>query len=76
MMLFQVAGIYALTSRQNPDDRREALRLLSLALSKGFGYDLVESDPDLGPLHRDPRFRRIAEAVRALRAGMAAQPAP
>jgi tetratricopeptide (TPR) repeat protein len=68
MLLFQVAGIYALTSRQNPEDRQEAFRLLSLALKKGFGYDLVESDPDLGPLHRDPRFRRIAEAVQALRA--------
>src|SRR5207302_698991 len=37
--LYQAAGIYALTSQQQPDDRREAFRLLAAALRQGFGAD-------------------------------------
>src|SRR5205823_1755058 len=35
--LYQVAGIYALTSRQEPGDRLKALELLWKALRTGFG---------------------------------------
>ena len=50
--LYQVAGIYALTSRQEPDDQKEALRLLASALKKGFGFEYLEIDrgrPRPGP---------------------------
>jgi len=66
--LYQVAGIYALTSRQEADDQREALRLLSTALKKGFGFDYLEIDRDLDPLRECPTFRRVIEASRAIRA--------
>jgi serine/threonine protein kinase/Tfp pilus assembly protein PilF len=65
--LYQIAGIYALTSRQQEDDRREAFALLTAALRRGFGYDLVGTDPDLDPIRGDPRFRQLLEAARALR---------
>lgn len=65
--LYQVAGIYALTSKQEPDDQREALRLLSAALKKGFGFDYLEIDRDLDPLRISPTFRRVIEAARAMR---------
>jgi serine/threonine protein kinase/predicted Zn-dependent protease len=65
-IVYQVAGIYSLTSRQHPDDRREAFRLLSAALSKGFGFDLLERDADLDPVRNRPEFRQIVEAARAL----------
>jgi serine/threonine protein kinase/tetratricopeptide (TPR) repeat protein len=65
-MLYQIAGIYSLTSQQEPDDRREALRLLGGALSKGFGVDLLNNDKDLDPIRNQPEFRRVVEAARAL----------
>jgi serine/threonine protein kinase/lipoprotein NlpI len=67
--IYQVAGIYALTSRGHTDDRREALRLLASALRQGFGLELLDGDHDLDPIRDLPEFRRIVEAARALRAG-------
>jgi serine/threonine protein kinase/Flp pilus assembly protein TadD len=65
--LYQVAGIYALTSRQQADDRGDAFPLLTAALRQGFGYDLIGTDPDLDPIRDDARFRQLLEAARALR---------
>jgi tetratricopeptide (TPR) repeat protein len=64
---YQMAGVYALTSVQQPDDRREALRLLASALHRGFGADLLERDDDLKPLRGDPEFRRLVRESRAPR---------
>jgi tetratricopeptide (TPR) repeat protein len=61
---YQVAGIYALTSRQHPADRTEAFRLLKVAFQQGFGLDLVDQDPDLEPVRSDPEFRQLVEAAR------------
>jgi serine/threonine protein kinase/Tfp pilus assembly protein PilF len=60
---YQVACIYALTSRQESADRFLALQHLSFALNAGYGLDLLESDPDLDPLRTDPEFRRLGEAA-------------
>jgi tetratricopeptide (TPR) repeat protein len=67
--LYQVAGIYALTSRREPTDREEAVRLLTKALRSGFGFDLVAIDTDLDPIRADPEFRRLAEAARSVNGG-------
>jgi tetratricopeptide (TPR) repeat protein len=64
--LYQAGCIYALTSRQEPEDRTRALHLLSSALRKGYGLDLVDTDHDLDPLRDLPEFRRLIAAVRAL----------
>jgi tetratricopeptide (TPR) repeat protein len=65
--LYQVAGIYALTSKQHPEDRDEALFLLSTALRKGYGRDLVGIDTDLDPIRGHPDFRSLV--ARLLAAG-------
>jgi eukaryotic-like serine/threonine-protein kinase len=65
---YQVAGIYALTSRQEPADRREAFRLLGTALSQGAGLDLIENDRDLDAIRDRPEFRELVEAARLRRA--------
>jgi serine/threonine protein kinase/tetratricopeptide (TPR) repeat protein len=66
LILYQLAGAYAQTSRQHPEDVQEALRLLSQALRQGFGLDLLEQDHDLDPIRDNGEFRRVVEAARAL----------
>jgi serine/threonine protein kinase/Tfp pilus assembly protein PilF len=63
---YQAGCIYALTSKQNADDRLLALPLLAAALRAGFGLEFVERDSDLEPLRHLPEFRRMVAAVRAL----------
>jgi tetratricopeptide (TPR) repeat protein len=65
--LYEVACIYALTARQDPDDRLEAFRLLAAALRSGFGHDLIERDDDLAALRPYAEFRRLVDGARALR---------
>ncbi|MFL5342885.1 MAG: TPR end-of-group domain-containing protein, partial [Gemmataceae bacterium] len=62
--LYQVACIYALTSRQQSDDRLQVIRLLAPALRQGFGVDIVDSDPDLEPVRQLPEFQRIVAAAK------------
>jgi hypothetical protein len=62
---YQVGGIYALTSRENPADRAKAFRLLRIAFEQGFGLDLVDQDPELVPIRSLPEFREIVEAAKA-----------
>lgn len=76
MTLYQVAGIYALTSRLDADDpttrdgsthdRQRALALLRQALQQGYGYDLLARDPDLDPLRDWNEFQRLAQAAAAV----------
>jgi serine/threonine protein kinase/tetratricopeptide (TPR) repeat protein len=65
-MQYQVAGIYALTSKQHAEDRREALRLLASAFRGEFGLQYVDEDHDLDPLREDASFQRIVAAARVL----------
>jgi tetratricopeptide (TPR) repeat protein len=67
LTFYQLAGIYALTSKTNPDDRKQAFRLLSVALQKGCGFDLLETDRDLDPIRKCPEFTRLVDAARAIR---------
>jgi serine/threonine protein kinase/Tfp pilus assembly protein PilF len=65
---YQVACIYALAGKQNPDDCLQALPLLSAALRAGFGLDFVDRDTDLDALRTLPEFQRIVAAARTLHA--------
>ena len=65
--IYQVAGIYALTSRQEPADRREAFHLLESTLNRGFGLNLIEQDRDLDAIRDQPEFRQLVEAARVRR---------
>jgi serine/threonine protein kinase/Tfp pilus assembly protein PilF len=74
---YQASNIYALTSRQNPDDKFQAFPLLSIALRGGFGLDLIDTDTDLDPIRTHPDFLRLRNAARDLKAATqrAADPA-
>jgi serine/threonine protein kinase/Flp pilus assembly protein TadD len=65
-VLYQTAGVYALTSAKDPADRGESFRLLRAALRQGYGFDLLEIDPDLRPIRGHPEYRRLLEAAREL----------
>ncbi len=67
--LYQVACVYALTSKQRAEDRLRAFELLASALRKGYGLDLIDQDTDLDPIRDTPEFRRLADGARALRGG-------
>lgn len=62
--VYQLAGVYAMTSTTHPDDKREAFRLLASALRKGFGFDLLDQDRELDPLRSDPEFSEVIESAR------------
>ena len=67
--LYQVACIYALTSAEHPEDRREALQLLSAALRGGFGLDIVDTDTDFDSLRTLPEFKQAVAAAKVLQSG-------
>ena len=64
--LFQAGAIYALLTKHDPACKTEALRLLTVALRNGFGYEHLETDKDLALLHGLPEFQKIVEAVRSI----------
>ncbi len=68
LTLYQVANVYALTSRQVRADRRRALPLLAAALQKGFGLDVVDQDPDFAPLRQDRDFRDLVDRAKGVQA--------
>jgi len=68
MTVYQAACVHALTSRQRPDDAREAFRLLTRAVRLGVGDQLLRTDPDLEPLRKHPDFLGVLDLAAKLRA--------
>lgn len=67
MLRYQVAGVYA-RSTDRAGHLEEALRLLCSAIRQnGSLADLLRNDPDLKPIADRPEFRKILDAVAALR---------
>ncbi len=64
--LYQVACIYALTSKTEKTDRNKAFELLWNALRTGFGLDLVDGDSDLNTIRKEPEFQRIVADAKKL----------
>ena len=66
---FQMAGIYALLSRNDPSgkEKAEALRLLGKAVRGGFSNTSIwEKDADLNPIRRDPGFLELDAMIHKL----------
>ena len=61
---YQVAGIYATTSKTHPEDRTEAYRLLASALRAGYGFDLIETDQELEAIRNQPEFAALIDSAR------------
>jgi serine/threonine protein kinase/tetratricopeptide (TPR) repeat protein len=65
--LYMVAGIYSVTSNQAPQDRDEALFLLSAAVNKGYGRETMGTDRNLEAIRWHPDFRRLMNDAKAKR---------
>jgi serine/threonine protein kinase/tetratricopeptide (TPR) repeat protein len=64
LTVYQAACVSALTSKQEPADRAEALRLLAEAFRKdGSLLAVALQDPDLDPLRDQPGFRDLLQAL-------------
>jgi hypothetical protein len=65
---YKVACVYALTARECPEDRAEALRHLAAALRKGYDrFDVIARDKDLDALRQGPELGRLLRAAQDLR---------
>ena len=65
--VYQVAGIYATTSKTDPTDRKEAYSLLDTALRAGYGFEHLKTDPELDAVRTDPEFQNVVDRARAYR---------
>ncbi|MFO0957414.1 MAG: protein kinase [Isosphaeraceae bacterium] len=64
--LYRAACIYALTSRESPEDQREALRWLAAAVIKDPKWlGVVPIDDDMAPIREAPEFRNLVGSLRA-----------
>ena len=61
LVTYMAGGVYARTG-----DAGEALRLLASALTRGYGYNNLATDPELDPIRERPDFARLVDAVRTL----------
>lgn len=64
---YQVAAMYALTSKKNPADVLSAVANLAAALRRDYGLDLADTDKDLDPIRKTNEFQRVLESARTLR---------
>ncbi|HEX4611211.1 MAG TPA: tetratricopeptide repeat protein, partial [Urbifossiella sp.] len=69
IVVYQVAGVYALMSAHDPAHKAKAMDLLTAALRAGFGYDQLDGDKDLDPIRAAPEFRRVADAATVIKVG-------
>jgi serine/threonine protein kinase/tetratricopeptide (TPR) repeat protein len=61
LVTYMAAGVYARTG-----DVPEALRLLASALTRGFGFADLATDPELDPIRGRPEFTRLVDAVHTM----------
>jgi serine/threonine protein kinase/tetratricopeptide (TPR) repeat protein len=67
LTVYQVAGIYAQTSKKEPADQKEALRLLAEAFRREPSLlKLVATDPDLEPVKSNSSIIQLLAAARVL----------
>ena len=66
---YQVACVYALLSKKNPDDARTALNHLRVALREQYSdFAGIEKDADLADIRDTKEFRAIIDSAKELRA--------
>ena len=67
---YRIACVYSLASETTPANSRMAVGLLTRSLEKGFGWERLRVDPDLGPIRKLDQYReliRISESLKKMR---------
>ncbi len=64
---YQLACAHAWLISHRPASQDDAIRCLATAIMNGYGRELIQSDKDLDPLRRDPRFQALTEVSRLQR---------
>lgn len=66
--LYRAAGVYALTSREQPADRDRAFECLALSIRQNPAIALkyLPIDPDLEPLQIDPRMAELRSSLNTI----------
>jgi eukaryotic-like serine/threonine-protein kinase len=72
--LYQVANVYALTSKQQPSDLDAVMPFLSSALIGGFGLDVIDQDVDMEPARKLSGFQIAIDLVRKMNASLTLEP--
>jgi eukaryotic-like serine/threonine-protein kinase len=63
---YQLAGVFAHASQSDPVHLDKAIELLKASLTQGYGFDLIQSDPDLAAVRDTPKMRELLRAVREM----------
>ncbi|RPI89942.1 MAG: tetratricopeptide repeat protein, partial [Planctomycetaceae bacterium] len=63
-IVYQLACVYALGCKTRPELSRPALRRLAEALRRGYGAELLDSDPDLAEVRGLSAFQSLRSAAR------------
>lgn len=58
-ILYQLAGVFAQTSRMQPADADRAIELLTTALQNNWGHQYIRTDADLNPIRNLPAFKNL-----------------
>ncbi len=72
---FRAAGVFALTSRQEPSDSRIAIDLLRKATFKDprLVWSRILTDSDLSPLHKMEDYKQLIKTLKQLSDGSRAK---
>jgi tetratricopeptide (TPR) repeat protein len=66
-VIYRRACVYAITSKTQEQDRKQAILLLKKAFREGYHrVDAYESDPNLDGLRDLPEFKEVVKAVKGL----------
>jgi serine/threonine protein kinase/tetratricopeptide (TPR) repeat protein len=61
--LYQLSCVHALLSSQRESSRHESLKYLARALQRGYGSNLLDSDPDLAAIRDEAMFIALKQSV-------------
>jgi tetratricopeptide (TPR) repeat protein len=56
---YRAACIYAIATTKKPELKGDCMRLLSTAITRGYGSDLIKSDHDLDAVRDQPEFKHL-----------------
>ncbi|WP_020468677.1 serine/threonine-protein kinase [Zavarzinella formosa] len=66
LALYQLAGVYAHAGKTRPEYSAQAIRLLAWSVGRGYGGEMLATDPDTEPLRKLEGFQQILRSHQEL----------